>query len=253
MMLSDLPTEIPAEVQVVGHRCRTYPRHRTNEDTRVALRDTAELDGVWCEIDTWTLADGVRIVWHDNDWKRVADRSTLPKGLPTRVQDATWDQVRHIRTKGGERVARLRQMTNLAAWMQMPLIVEIKNGLGDLRNLASLDNVWWYQAPSPGSCRLGGIDALAAAGSVVGVKTSPGCPMTPYEIAGHGSFVADRGEDLLADDGALTQAYLDEGLEVMPQLAGHDHADDLIAAGVTHLIVNRPRSAVNWTWPTPIS
>lgn len=250
MMMADLPPD----VSIVGHRCRTYPRDRTNEDTVAALRSVAEIDGAWCEIDTWTLADGTRIVFHDTEWRRVADPHTLPRSLPKKVKNATWDQVRKIRTRGGEKIPRLKHMLRLGARLEVPLIVEVKNTLGGITDLLGpdqLEDVWFYQTPSPTSCKLGQIDALAADGATVGVKTRAECPLSPEEIAEHGSFVADKVNALLADDAALTQAYLDLGLTVLPQKVGRTKAPALVEAGVKHLVVNHPSKALSWEFPSP--
>lgn len=248
MMMADLP----ADVTIVGHRCRTYPRERTNEDTAAALRAVAKLEGAWCEIDTWTLADGTRIVFHDTEWRRVADPDTLPAGLPKKVKNATWAQVKKIRTRGGEKIPRLERMLRLGARLEVPLVVEVKNTLGgitDLLDPAGLEGVWFYQTPSPPGCRLRQIDSLAEDGATVGVKTRTDCALSPEEIAEHGSFVADKASALLADDAALTQEYLDLGLTVLPQKVGRTKSPALVEAGVRHLVVNHPSKAMDWTFP----
>src|SRR3712207_6738775 len=102
------PADALSGSSLIGHRCRTYDRAVTNENTVVALQDTAAgAPGAYCEIDVYRISDGTFIVWHDPTWSRVANHATLPKEIaPTdRVVNATREQIAGIKTKGGAPVA----------------------------------------------------------------------------------------------------------------------------------------------------
>jgi len=238
--------------QLIGHRCRTYDPAVTNEDTVAALIDIASIPGAWCEVDTWRLADGRQIIWHDPTWERVADPATLPDGIqPTdAVQDATWDQVSQIRTKGGAPVARLTQMIDASATYGVPLIVETQNPLLNASKFvdyasAQGASVRYYQAPSR-TCETPSIDRLRDAGAVVGIKINdnPICSLTPWQIQNKGASFVTAPQSLITY--GLVGALRWWGVDVYARWASAYTAQDLIDLGAVRVLVDDPTEAVTW-------
>lgn len=239
-------------VEVLGHRCRTFPKKRTIENTAKALRFVADrgLDG--CEIDATRLRDGTVIVWHDATWRRVADPATLPKGLPTLVRDSTWEQVRSIRTKGGAKISTLGRMIYAAGRHDMDLVVEPKNTIADPATYVGMAerfgvDITFYQRPNQATCQINLIPPFAALGVPTGIKI-PGspdeCPMTPAEVAAHGTFVAENAGAIDAD---LVDGYQAEGVtDVFAKVARPWHWAPVTEAG-GHLIAQHPVDAARWT------
>jgi hypothetical protein len=241
---------------VAGHRCRTYDDSVTNENTRAALIDTAGVAGAVCETDAWRISDGTVIVWHDVRWRRVADHESLRRvGIDPddRIVEATWEQVRQIQTKGGEPVLRMEQMIDLSAQYDIPLMVDIRNRLRSEAELVEYADrqgadVWWYGLINA-SCLTRNVDPfLAADAPRVGVKILRSCPLTPSQLEARGftftsevsfrltdAYLADansRGIDIGVLDGAETMT--------------EERAEDLVARGVTRLLLDRPRQALTW-------
>lgn len=240
---------VDADVDLVGHRCRLYAAERTKENTLPAMRSTGKVEDAWCEIDMWRLKDGTHIVWHDPTWRRVADPETLPRGLPAKVKDATWPQVRQIRTMGGARVPTLERMLRESRKLEMTVVVEIKNSVGDAAALAEHPRVWWYKAPAPvPECKLGALVRLRDAGARTGVKTSPWpeCHLTPEQIAGFGTFVVENANDLAEDDGALLEDYREQGLRVIPKPVKRTKASQMACLGIDRVMVAKPKKAATW-------
>ena len=69
----------PAAVQIIAHRGASYT---APENTLAALRLGFELANEGCELDVWVSSDGVPVVIHDVDTKRVA-------GVNRKVADQT--------------------------------------------------------------------------------------------------------------------------------------------------------------------
>lgn len=237
---------------LLGHRCRLYDPAVTNEDTRAALIDTSAVAGTWCETDAWTLADGTVIIWHDLTWGRVADHATLPAGVkPTsHVPDATWAQVRQIRTKGGQPVTRLGAMIHASATYHVPLVVEIRNRIASPDTwVTRADNdgatVKYYKQANP-DCTNKALDRMRDAGAEIGLKLGSftPCPMTSDQMQAEGaSFVtvsADR----------VTPAYSDDlrahGIEIYAGRATRTTARTVLANGAVRLLVDHPRDAATW-------
>lgn len=256
-----LLTAVPAEADhaepgdhVAGHRCRTYDRAVTNENTRAALIDTAGVPGAVCETDAWRISDGTIIVWHDRRWRRVADHDTLPPGVSPDdlITEATWAQVRQIRTRGGEPVLTLQQMINASAQYDIPLMVDIRNRLSGAPQLVQYANqanaeVWYYGLINA-SCRTRNVDPFRDAGARVGVKILRACPLTAQQLDQRGfSFTSQLAS-------SLTDAYLNEanrrGIQVgtLSSAASmtEEQAEELVARGVTRMLLDRPRQALNW-------
>lgn len=230
-----------------GHRCRTYPVEKTVENTPTAMKAAAKA-GAGCEIDVWALEGGrCFIVWHDNLWEWKADPTTL-RGVPAHVKDTTCEQARQVRSRGGARVARWSTMMKTAHRLDVPVLVESKNGLPTtiLDRLYGAD-VIFYQSPSPGNCQLRALDALDSAGAYVGVKTSAECPRSPEWYAAHGaSFVVDNLDHLTADNGALVEEYAALGMWSMGKCVARPGWVRERQVGITHHIVNHPAQATDW-------
>jgi glycerophosphoryl diester phosphodiesterase len=234
-----------------------YERAVSNENTPFALADLAtRVPGAICEIDTWRIADGTVIVWHDRDWRRVADPDTLPAGVGPRdrVTEATWEQVRQIRTRGGEPVARLNDMIDAAAQYDVTVAVDMRNRIGNINvarpfveraNQAGAD-VRYYQL-IPASCATRSTDPFRDAGAMVGVKILRQCTtITPAEIDQRGfSFTQQPGF-------FLSDAYLQEmdarGIDVGVLAGGdtEDRARSLIQRGVDRILLDDPVVALGW-------
>ena len=261
-LVGGLLTAVPAEADhgepgdhVAGHRCRTYDRAVSNENTRAALIDTAGIPGAVCETDAWQIADGTIIIWHDRRWRRVADHSTLRAvGIDPddSITEATWEQVSQIRTRGGEPVLRIEQMIDASAQYDIPLMVDIRNRLSGAPELVQYANdkgadVWYYGLINA-SCRTRNVDPFRDAGARVGVKILRVCPLTPAEIEDRGfSFTSQT-------TSSVTDAYLADansrGIEV-GVLSGaatmtEQQAEALVDRGVTRMLLDRPRQALDW-------
>lgn len=261
VLVGGLLTALPAEADhadpgdhVAGHRCRTYDRAVSNENTLAALIDTAGIPGAVCETDAWRIADGTIIVWHDRRWRRVADLSTLPRGVDPgdSITDATWEQVSQIRTKGGERVLKLEEMIDAAAQYDIPLMVDIRNRLAGAPQLVQHANAQgaevWYYGLINSRCRTRNVDPFRDAGARVGVKVLRSCPLTPAEAEARGfTFTSEFSF-------RLTEAYIADansrGIEVgVLDGAGsmtEERAESLVARGVTRMLMDRPRDALDW-------
>ena len=192
---------------VLGHRCRTYENRVTNENTVESLRDTSEMPGAICEIDSVTIADGTVIVVHDGTWRRTADASTLPAGVTreSRVVNATWAQVRQIRTKGGEPIPRLEDMIVAAGQYDIGMYVDMRNRIPNPSFFVNLANqvgadVGYYQLLQ-GNCSHGNTDRMRDAGARIGVKLLGECPTTPAQMQAMGGDVHPA--DLLLHDRRL--------------------------------------------------
>lgn len=242
-------------VHVAGHRCMMYDRAVSNENTPEAVRQLSAMPGAVCEIDITSLSDGTVIAWHDEDWRRVADHSTLPPGIGPRdlVANATWEQVSQIETKGGQPVARLQDMIDASARYGVPLMIDIRNRFGgnpqffvDYAEDAGAD-VRYYQLISA-SCATRQTDRFAAAGATVGVKILRNCPLTPAQLE-------DRGFSFTSEVSfRLTDAYLadannrgiDIGVLDVSRSMDQTYAESLVRRGVSRVLLNYPLQASDW-------
>jgi Glycerophosphoryl diester phosphodiesterase family len=262
VLVGGLLTTAPAEADhgdpgehVAGHRCMLYDRAVSNENTPEAVRELSAMPGAVCEIDITSLSDGTVIAWHDEDWRRVADHSTLPAGIGPRdrVENATWSQVSRIRTKGGEPVARLQDMIDASAQYDVPLMIDIRNRFGgnprqfvDQAEQVGAD-VRYYQLISA-SCGTRQTDRFAALGATVGVKILSNCPLTVAQLQARGfSFTSEVSFRL--SDAYLRDANL-AGIEigVLDTLRSTDPAtsERLVDRGVTRVLLNDPLQAADW-------
>lgn len=258
-LLGSLLVAAPAQAvsgdHILGHRCRLYDKAVTNENTVVALQDTATIAGASCEIDVWTISDGTVIVWHDSTWGRVADHSTLPDGVePTdKVRESNWAQVSQIRTKGGEPVPTLDTMIDAAAAKGMRLVVEVRNKIADPGHwvdyaAARSADIGYYKLPNGTECKIYQLDKLRNAGAEIGLKmpsssTAP-CQLTVDGIAAKGaSFISEDKSKITAE---YVGALHSRGVAVYVRGAGGLTSKALLDKGVDKLLVNKPHDAVKW-------
>jgi glycerophosphoryl diester phosphodiesterase len=258
-LVGSLLSAVPAEAHharpgdhVLGHRCRTYDAAVTNENTVAALVDTAGVPGAICEIDAVKIADGTVIVWHDATWNRVANPATLPAGISrtSPVKQATWAQVSRIRTKGGQPVARLQDMIDAAASYNIALAVDLRNAMPNPAALVAYArdrgaDVSYYQLVQSG-CSTRNIDGFRAAGAKVGIKLLGACPMTPAQLQAKGASFTQELSFRLTDpylvemkSRGITVGVLDRGMTEATAAA-------LIDRGVSRVLLDRPRDALNW-------
>jgi hypothetical protein len=258
-LVGSVLTAVPAEAHharpgdhVAGHRCRTYDAAVSNENTVTALRDTAGVPGAVCEIDAVRIADGTMIIWHDPTWNRVANISTLPPGISRsdRVTQATWAQVSRIRTKGGARVARLEDMIAASGTYGVPLMVELRNAPANPAAFVTLArqrgaDVSYYQTVN-NNCNTAMIERFRVAGARVGVKLLSECTLTPTQMRSRNiSFTQELSF-------RLTDAYLSQmnsfgiSVGVLDRGLTRAAAEDLVDRGVSRVLLDRPRQALNW-------
>jgi len=238
---------------IFGHRCRVYDRAVNNENTVLALREISQsLPGASCEIDAVKIADGTVIVWHDGTWNRVANPNTLPSGVSpsSKVLNATWAQVRQIRTRGGQPVARLQDMIDAAAQYNVKLVVDIRNSLPNPQGLVDYAtqrgaDVSYYQLVKR-SCNTPNIDKFRAAGAKVGVKLLGECNLTPAQIAAKGATFTQQ------ISFSLTDAYLADmdsrgiAVGVLDRGMTETKAEQLRARGVDRFLLDNPAVAADW-------
>lgn len=236
-----------------GHRCRTYERAVTNENTIAALEEVAQIPGVVCEIDAWRIADGTVIVWHDRRWRRVADHDTLPPGVDPddRPIDATWAQVSQVRTRGGEPVPTLQQMITAAAENDIRLMVDIRNRLRNEDALVAHADavgaeVWWYGLANS-RCRTRPTDQFLGSGHRVGVKMLR-CVLTPQEIEERGfEFTSQSSRTITPEFVAdATSRGIEVGTLSGARSMTEERAEGLVAMGVTRMLLDRPSWALDW-------
>lgn len=260
-LVGSLLTVAPAEAHdarpgdhVLGHRCKVYDRAVNNENTVRALMDLRGIPGAKCEIDAYRISDGTIIVWHDATWNRVADHDTLPTGVNPRdrIVNATWAQVRQIRTRGGEPVPTLQQMITASAQYGVPLVVDIRNAI---RNEAALvghanqvgADVDYYQLVRA-SCSTAHVDRFLRAGADIGLKFLGDCPMTPAQIDAKGATFTQEG----SFTGRITDTYLRDmngrGIAVglLDRGMTESNAETLHARGVSRFLLDDPLVALSW-------
>jgi glycerophosphoryl diester phosphodiesterase len=118
-------------VRVTAHRghSRAAP-----ENTLSAVRKAIESGADYAEVDVQLTADGVVVLLHDRDLKRVA-------GVPRRLDELTYDEVRRLDVGSwfdpafaGERVPTLAEVIDLARG-RIRLNIELKS-IGPVRRLA---------------------------------------------------------------------------------------------------------------------
>ncbi len=101
---------------VVGHRCAAG---EATENTLSALRRAVEDGADLVEVDVQVTRDGVPVLSHDENLRRVA-------GVDLDVRSASWEEVARVELPGGERVARLDEFLE-AIHGVIPALVEVKH------------------------------------------------------------------------------------------------------------------------------
>jgi hypothetical protein len=254
-VLSTLVVATPADAapasKLLGHRCHLYDAAVTNEDTVAALKDVATgAPGAWCEIDAWRISDGTLIVFHDSTWRRVADSTTLPSGVATtdKVTRATWAQVSHIRTKGGQPIPKLQTMIDASAQYGVPLLVEVKNSIPDPGGLVTYARnkgatVDYYREPGT-SCGTSQLAGLQQAGARIGIKLSSATACTPAQLqARHVSFVTQLQWIATAQ---YDQSLSKVGVAVYARGANRNTSATILANGAVKLLCPDPRVSLSW-------
>lgn len=92
--------------------------HETIENTWSALEHMRAAGLTQLETDAHATADGVVVLHHDPDLKRMA-------GRPERIRDLTWDRLRRIRDISGNPLVRLDEA--LAAFPEMDFNIDAKD------------------------------------------------------------------------------------------------------------------------------
>ncbi len=101
---------------VVGHRCAAG---EAVENTLSALRRAVEDGADVVEVDVQVTRDGVPVLSHDENLRRVA-------GVDVDVRRVTWGELSRVRLPGGERVARLDEFLEAIRGV-IPALVEVKH------------------------------------------------------------------------------------------------------------------------------
>jgi glycerophosphoryl diester phosphodiesterase len=102
-------------VGVTAHRAGP---HQGPENTLLALRQAIADGADYAEIDVQETADGVVVVLHDKDLRRLT-------GDPRNIWDVTFDEVRRLDVGQGERIASLEEFIE-ASRGQIKLNIELK-------------------------------------------------------------------------------------------------------------------------------
>ncbi len=101
---------------VVGHRCAAG---EAVENTLGALEKALKAGVDVVEVDVQVTADGVPILSHDENLRRVA-------GVDLDVRRARWEEVARVELPGGERVPRLDEFLE-AIRGRVPAFIEVKH------------------------------------------------------------------------------------------------------------------------------
>lgn len=242
------PAQAADTLTIVGHRCRDYTPQNNHENTLKALRNVAKLDSkVWCELDTQQSSDGWQFVWHDPTWKRVADPDTV-RGLPAMVGDTSHDQIRGVRTTGGDTVPGLAEFIKVAGRLDVNLMIEVKNAISHPKKWVKRAKragikVRWYQDLDAKSCTADKLGGLAKRGALIGGKSMSTCPLTPEKAADLGlSFVSVTPSEVTKK--GMMKRFRKAKVKPWVRGATKDNWDALAAKGVPSILVNDPAEAV---------
>lgn len=236
-------------VTVFGHRGRQW-RTDTNENTLYAFRLDAKV-GASFEADTWVLADGTPVVFHDRTLGRVVDPMSMPSGVTskTRITDLTLEQYRQLRTKGGWPLLTLERLLKFSGERRVSGIIENKYGLLDPAQVSAWVHqyharVAFYETPK---CQDGQLvpPAFPEYGVRVGAKYIGGCRPSPRHMAAAGfSFLITAGDTITRSFVHHAHSY---GLEVGNFNSGKVSVwTRLVNAGADYLVVPRPARAERW-------
>ncbi|MGH6912794.1 MAG: glycerophosphodiester phosphodiesterase family protein, partial [Stackebrandtia sp.] len=88
-----------------------------DENTAAAFARAVDAGYRYLETDAHASADGVAVLFHDDDLRRVA-------GDPRRVEDLSWHDLRSMRLRGEPLIPRLDE--TLSAWPQVRFNIDVK-------------------------------------------------------------------------------------------------------------------------------
>ena len=101
--------------KVIAHRgASAY----ATENTLSAVQKAVDLNSDAVEVDIWRTVNDSLVVFHDRTTQRLADDSLV-------VPEASFDELRNLRLKGGERIPSLRQVLQILP-PNMEIFIEIK-------------------------------------------------------------------------------------------------------------------------------
>ncbi len=229
---------------VVAHRGGAGLRP---ENTLAAFARSLSLGVLWLESDVRASADGVAVLHHDRTLARLF-------GLEVAVADLTWDQLRGLRTRDGDRL--VRPVDLLGTFPQARFAVDVKEAaalpglLADVRRTRSAARVCLAGAPDrllaaaasaePGlTTALGWRSLVALVGSArLGLPVRARARVPSHARWAH---VPDR----LRGTGVLTAGVVARaaglGLGVMAWTVDDPgRAWDLLDLGVRGIITDRP-------------
>ncbi len=103
------------KVRIIGHR--GAPAHAP-ENTLSSFRKALDMKVDYIELDVRMTKDGVLIVFHDSDLRRLT-------GVKRKVRECTWNFIRTLKVKGKERVLTLDEALEFLVG-KAGLIVEVK-------------------------------------------------------------------------------------------------------------------------------
>jgi glycerophosphoryl diester phosphodiesterase len=123
-----------APVRIYAHRGASA---ELPENTMAAFRRALQLGVDALELDIHATRDGVLVVFHDPDGKRMA-------GVARRLADVTWEEASRWDVGGGERIPTFEEVVR--AFPDVPLNVDLKRGIADatvdlLRRLGAEERV----------------------------------------------------------------------------------------------------------------
>lgn len=160
------------KIEVIAHRGATF---NAIENTVESLVAANELNAAYVELDVQQLADGVIVVIHDNNLKRLASENV-------HLTDLTWPEVKNIQlTYKGlvSSIPRFDEYLNVAKNINQPLLVEVKVNKSDDENFvedviklikdADMQDMVLYQSLSKDAAlKVRSLDPSAKVGYIMG-------------------------------------------------------------------------------------
>lgn len=160
------------KIEVIAHRGATF---NAIENTVESLVAANELNAAYVELDVQQLADGVIVVIHDNNLKRLASENV-------HLTDLTWPEVKNIQlTYKGlvSSIPRFDEYLKVAKNINQPLLVEVKVNKSDDENFvedviklikdADMQDMVLYQSLSKDAAlKVRSLDPSAKVGYIMG-------------------------------------------------------------------------------------
>ena len=160
------------KIEVIAHRGATF---NAIENTVESLVAANELNAAYVELDVQQLADGVIVVIHDNNLKRLASENI-------HLTDLTWPEVKNIQlTYKGlvSSIPRFDEYLKVAKNINQPLLVEVKVNKSDDENFvedviklikdADMQDMVLYQSLSKDAAlKVRSLDPNAKVGYIMG-------------------------------------------------------------------------------------